>query len=230
MLEDPPKALYRLRFQDGAEGDCVIEASPAGIAFEGEKPDWARLGFHQCPHCPLKQDESPYCPFALAMVEPLRVLDGRNSYDPVDVEVLWRERRVEERTTLQRALGSLMGLISASSGCPHTRLLRAMAWFHLPFSNAEETLFRLLGTYLLGQHLRALRGLEADTDLARLPELYGNLRKVNKGVVERLRAASEGDYGINGLILMDLMASDTRDSLTHLEESLEPYFKEYLEK
>lgn len=226
MTQEALIASYHLSFEDGLS--CLITVSPAGDAGPDALPEWTRLAFHQCVHCPLDPEQHAYCPFAVAMVKPLDALQTRNSYDPVEVTVDWRGRQVRQSTTLQRALGSLIPLISASSGCPHTEMMRAMAWFHLPFSSVEETLYRLLGTYLLGQYLRGRNGLEADTELHQMPALYSNLRRVNQGMARRLRAISESDSGVNGLVLMDIMVADTGDSLSHLEESLEPFFKEYL--
>jgi hypothetical protein len=104
-----------------------------------------------------------------------------------------------------------------------------MAWFHWPFSNSAETLYRSLGTYLLGQHLRQERGLQPDWAMDGLRDLYRNLRLVNLGMADRLRAAAEEDSSLNGLILLDLLAADTLYSLESYEGELDGYFAEYLE-
>jgi hypothetical protein len=84
-----------------------------------------------------------------------------------------------------------------------------MAWFHLPFSGTDETLYRAFGTYLLGQYLREQRGMSADWSMTELREVYRNVRLVNLGMANRLRAALVEDSGPNGLVLLDLLAADT---------------------
>lgn len=219
--------LYRLQFTSGEPAECVLRVGPA--VPELEAPEWARLGFCQCSNCPLDAAVIAYCPFALALAQPLALLVGRNSYDPVRVTIDWRGRTLRQESTLQRVLSSLIGLLGATSGCPHTRPLRAMAQFHQPFSQGDETLFRVLGSYLLGQFLRARKGLPADFKLDRLAELYSQLRQVNRGLARRLQHASATDQGVNGLILLDVLAGETQDMLKDLDKTLGPIFSAYLE-
>ncbi|MNF82964.1 hypothetical protein D3C84_652760 [compost metagenome] len=221
---------YEFRFPDGRlwvhEVDVAAEPGPG----TENAPDWVRLEFQQCGHCPLKAAEVRDCPFARALARPVAVLARSPSYQEVLVTVFWRGREIRQQTTLQRALGSLLGLLGATSGCPHTRMLRAMAWFHWPFSTSAETLYRSLGTYLLGQHLRQERGLEPDWAMDGLRELYRNLRLVNLGMAGRLRAAADEDSSLNGLILLDLLAADTLYSLDSYEGELDSFFAEFFEE
>ncbi len=222
---------YEFRFPDGRLWVHEVDLSaPAAAASVEAGPDWARLDFQQCGHCPLKAAEVHDCPFARALARPVAVLAHSPSYQEVLVTVYWRGREIRQQTTLQRALGSLLGLLGASSGCPHTRMLRAMAWFHWPFSTSAETLYRSLGTYLLGQHLRHERGLEPDWSMDGLRELYRNLRLVNLGMAGRLRAAADEDSSLNGLILLDLLAAETLYSLDSYEGELDGFFAEYFEE
>jgi len=218
---------YHFTFTDGEsiEHAVALEA----IRELPEAAAWTRLDFHQCPHCPLSTSEVQRCPFAEALQQPVDMLSTHASFEPVTVLVCWRGRKISQYTTLQRAAGSLLGVIGATSGCPHTRLLKAMAWFHQPFSGSDETLFRVLGSYLLGQYLRTRHGLEADWDLAGLREVYRNLRQVNLGMAQRLRAAAEQDSSVNGLILLDLLAADTLHSLDQYDGELDRFFAEYLQ-
>ncbi|NWL80190.1 hypothetical protein DM872_25390 [Pseudomonas taiwanensis] len=220
---------YEFGFPDGRLWVHEVDLAGQGASSD-DLPDWARLGFRQCSHCPLSVTEVHHCPFARALARPVAVLAHSPSYEEVRVAVFWRGREIRQQTTLQRALGSLLGLLGATSGCPHTRMLRAMAWFHWPFSNSAETLYRALGTYLLGQHLRRQRGLEPDWDMDGLREQYRNLRLVNLGMAGRLRAAAEEDSSLNGLILLDLLAADTLYSLDSYEGELDGFFAEYFEE
>lgn len=229
MPPDQTDALiaYRFTFADGQSVEHGVDL--AGTAELPAAAAWTRLDFQQCPHCPLATSEVQLCPFAAALQQPVSMLAAHASFEPVEVLVRWRDREISQHTTLQRAAGSLLGAIGAASGCPHTRLLKAMAWFHQPFSGSDETLFRVLGSYLLGQYLRTQHGLTADWDLAGLREVYRNLRQVNLGMAQRLRAAAEQDSSVNGLILLDLLAADTLYSLDQYGGELDRFFAEYLQ-
>lgn len=220
---------YHFEFADGRNWQHRID--PAAVPDRPGQglPDWTRLGFKQCEHCPLSEANSPHCPFAVALVEPVEVLAQMPSYEEVQVRVLWRGRDIRQRTSLQRAFGSLLGALGATCGCPHTRLLKAMVWFHLPFSGSDETLYRVLGTHLLGQYLRQQRGLSADWSLNSLRELYCNLRLVNLGMTARLRAAAVEDSGPNGMVLLDLLAADTLYLLEQYEGELDRYFEAFFQ-
>jgi hypothetical protein len=222
---------YHFEFADGRSWQHQVDLDPAPAVGQPLEvlPEWTRLGFQQCSHCPLREAESPHCPFAVALLEPVEVLAQLPSYEAVAVQVLWRGRDIRQRTTLQRAFGSLLGVIGASSGCPHTRLLKPMAWFHLPFSSSDETLYRVFGTFLLGQYLRQQRGLSSDWTLNDLRELYRNLRLVNQGMTKRLRGAALEDSGPNGMILLDLLAVDTLYSLDQYDGELDRFFEAFLQ-
>jgi hypothetical protein len=228
MAQNPNESLivYRFLFADGqsAEHTIALTETPPATGHA----EWTRLGFHQCPHCPLATEQTSHCPFATALEAPVHFLGTRPSHSEVDVQVTHRGRTIHQHTTLQRAVGSMLGAIGATSGCPHTDFLRAMAWFHQPFSDNDETLFRAIGTYLLGQHLRAMQGLPADWSLAGLREGYKNLRLLNQGIAKRLRSAAQEDSSVNGLILLDLLASSALNSLDQYEGELDRYFADYL--
>jgi hypothetical protein len=222
----PLDVVYRLQFDSGEPRVCELRVDQTRSS--ATPPEWAKLAFCQCSNCPLDPGEVDYCPFALALAKPLAVLAARNSYDPVQVHVLWRGRTLLQATTLQRVLSSIIGLLGATSGCPHTRILEPMAHFHQPFSQGDETLFRVLGTYLIGQLLRDKQGLSADFSLAQLADHYKQLRQVNQGLARRLRHASAADQSVNGLVLLDILAAETQDLLDDLDESLRPIFTAYL--
>lgn len=219
---------YRFQFSGGRSWQHCVEMEP-DTAGATDLPTWTRLAFHQCAHCPLQVERSVHCPFAVALVAPIELLAQSPSYERVGVEVHWRGREIRQRTTLQRAMGSLLGVVSATSGCPYTRIFKAMAWFHLPFSNTDETLYRAFGTYLLGQYLREQRGLSVDWSMSELREAYRNLRLVNLGMTNRLRAGVGQDSGPNGMVLLDLLAADTLYSLDQYEGELDRYFAEFFE-
>lgn len=55
---------------------------------------------------------------------------------------------------MQIGLYSLLGLVMATSGCPHLDFLRPLALHPLPFSSIHETVFRVSSSYLTEQYFR----------------------------------------------------------------------------
>lgn len=171
-----------------------------------ELPSWTRLDFYQCPHCPLTITGFPHCPLAIHLVNIVKGFHHLSSYDPIQVEVITAERRVLLETTAQRAIGSLMGLIIAVSGCPHTTFFRPMARFHLPLASEDETVFRATSSYLLAQYFLNNQGEKPDFELKGLKKIYENMQIINTTIAQRLRAATETDSSVNAIILLDLYA------------------------
>jgi hypothetical protein len=169
-------------------------------------PAWARLGFHQCPHCPLTADQSPLCPFAQGLAGFVERFDAFRSFDKATIEIVTEVRTVVATKPLQQGMASLVGLIGATSGCPHLAFYRPMARFHLPFARDDETLYRVFSMYLLGRYLaddatasgpRAMDGLIALTSAA---------IDVNRGMAERVRAALTKDVVVNAVVILDMFA------------------------
>ena len=115
-------------------------------------PAWTILRFHQCPNCPFTADTHPHCPLAVNLVNVVNHFDRLLSYKEIHVDVMTGERSVSQDTTVQEGVSSLMGLVIATSGCPHTAFFKPMARFHLPFSSEEETMYRATSMYLLAQY------------------------------------------------------------------------------
>ena len=182
-------------------------------------PDWTRLSFHQCSNCPLREETHPRCPVAVRFVDIAERFEQVVSYDSVRVEVETEDRKIEAETRAERALASLMGLIMATSGCPHTAFFKPMARFHLPLATRLETIFRSVATYLLAQYMRGVPAA-AEADLS---ELYARMRIVNASITRRLRAAGRTDSTLNAVVLLDVYAmavptalEDTLEEIRHL--------------
>lgn len=222
------KIHYAFGFNDGEQWSVTVELSVQPLAVDPPYPEWTRLGFHQCRHCPLSSEDVSHCPYAVALQEPARATVNRASHEPVSVTVFARTREIRAETTLQRAMGSLLGLIGPFSGCPMTAILRPMARHHLPLSSPEETLNRAFGTYLLGQYLRAQHGKTSDWDMRGLGAIYADLRVLNLGMSERLRASQQEDAGVNSFVLLDLLAADVGYALDQYEGDLDETFREFL--
>ncbi len=213
---------YRFLFSNGREE--IIEVKIDKLTMEsisdnpGAPPDWCRLDFHQCSNCPLQVESNPYCPLATRLVKLMAAHKNVVSFDEVEMEVTTPERIVSKHTTAQRAVSSLMGLIMATSGCPHMEFLKPMARYHLPLATEEETIFRVVSTYLLAQYFRHKNALSTDLDLEKLKKIYGEIRMVNTAMASRLRTVSEQDSAVNAVILLDIFAKTVPYSI---EDSLE---------
>ena len=62
--------IYRFVLPDGSAEQFVTEVTPSidtGASVTDEIPEWTRLEFEQCRHCPLAATESPVCPVANAL-------------------------------------------------------------------------------------------------------------------------------------------------------------------
>lgn len=224
-----PALVYQFTFADGETAHlAVLPAGPDTVAVsDADLPPWTALEFHQCGNCPLTPTSAALCPMAVQFVPLVRIFANRNSFDPVTVEVEFDERWVRKDTTVQRAMGSPMGLLAAQSGCPRTAFLRPMARYHLPFASEEETLYRAASMYLLAQYLKQQQGGEPDWALSNLRNHYAALQKVNAKMAQRLRSSNQQDGAINAVTLLDLLAKALPYSIDEALADLAPVFASY---
>jgi hypothetical protein len=166
--------------------------------------EWARLDFQQCPHCPLTPAQSPLCPFADPLSDFIEGFDEFWSYETAVIEIITATRTVVGHKPLQHGMASLIGLIGATSGCPHLAFFRPMARFHLPFARDDETLYRVFSMHLLEAYLKG----EPLTDATwqGLRERNHAATQVNRAMVKRIRAAFHKDVVLNALIVLDSFA------------------------
>ena len=227
------KVSYRFELAEGTTEVVDLELDTKTVELVGnvpaDVPSWAKLDFHQCPHCPLSSATDPDCPLMANLAGIVGKFDRILSHDEVDLEVVLPERRVAGRTTAQRALGSLLGLVIATSGCPRTAFLKPMARYHVPLADEDETLYRASSMYLLAQYFMRQAGGETDFDLKGLESLYKDLRTVNAAIVQRLRESTSADSLINAVILLDLYARfmpyAIEDSLDEFKHLFTPYLE-----
>jgi hypothetical protein len=122
-----------------------------------------------------------------------------------------------------------MGLVMATSGCPHTAFFKPMARFHLPLASKEETAYRATSMYMLAQYFLKKEGHNADFDLDGLKTLYDNLQVINISIVDRLRAVTETDSSVNAIIVLDIYAKTLqvviKESLERIRYLFDPFFK-----
>ncbi|MBN2430119.1 MAG: hypothetical protein JXQ27_01530 [Acidobacteria bacterium] len=169
---------------------------------------WTELDYYRCPHCPLDPAQHAYCPVASDLEALVDAFKDELSHSPCTVRVITAERVYMKEVTVQTGVYGIFGLIMATSGCPHFQFLKPMAYFHLPFSTVEETVIRVISTYLATQYFHAKNQEEADWTLAGLPAFYHNIQQVNEGIIQRLRSLSKrGDAHTNAMAILDAFAS-----------------------
>lgn len=164
-------------------------------------PEWTKMDFYPCAACTCKET---HCPVAVRLVEPLRIFSEIISHEPATIEVETLQRRYVKDTDMQQGIGSLFGLLMATSGCPSLRVFRAMARYHLPFASFEETFFRVCGTYLMGELFRQEGMPSRESVVAGLSEVYERVSLVNSHIMQRLRKghSSIADSSPNAVALL----------------------------
>jgi hypothetical protein len=226
------KLIYTFHLPEGPQEVFVLEYDDKSLELlhvkSDDLPDWTGLSFHQCPHCPLSTDDTVRCPLAVSIVAVVKQFQNILSFDEIYLEVDTEERKVSQKTTAQRALGSFMGVIMAVSGCPHTAFFKPMARFHLPLSSEEETIYRSTSMYLLAQYFKGRKDGMEGYSFAGLDTIYKNIQIVNSAIVERLRVASEADSSVNAVIMLDMYARIMPYVIEDSLEDIEYLFTSYV--
>jgi Domain of unknown function (DUF6901) len=193
-------------------------------------PPWAKLDFCQCPNCLLDIESSPNCPIAVHMVKLLKMFQTLLSYETVHVDIITPQRGISKETSAQKSLSSVMGLIMATSGCPHMEFFKPMARFHLPLASAEETIYRAASMYLLAQYFLRKEGREADLDLEGLKQIYENIQTLNVAMFKRLQSTCDKDVAVNSLTILDVFAQTLPFVIEQSLEEIRYMFLPYLTK
>lgn len=186
--------------------DLRIDAKHLKLIRENSRnlPEWARLGFRRCPHCPLDLKLYAYCPVASSLADIVDRFNAVISHDRLELNVITADRQISGKTTAQQGLSSLLGILFPTSGCPHTAFFKPMVRFHLPLASEEATLFRAAGMYLLAQYFTMKQGGRGDFELDGLKEIYNNMHILNRYMADRIRSATLKDSSVNAIILLDV--------------------------
>ncbi len=225
---------YRFILEDGDQRTFDLKIDPQKMALVNNRPSdlpsWTELTFRQCPNCPLTPRTHPQCPLSLSLVNIVSTSGKLAPSQRIRVEVTTTERFVAQDTTAQKGISSMMGLVIATSGCPHTAVFKPMARFHMPLSSVEETVYRAASMYLLAQYFLNQEGAPVDFNLEGLTRIYRNIQLINESIAERLRAGSQTDASVNALILLDMYARHLpiviEDSLRDMRHLFQPFFPE----
>lgn len=193
-------------------------------------PSWVDLTYQQCPNCPLKAETTPHCPVARNLIPLIDVCSAMVSYQELDVSIKTPDRVIAAKTTAQRAVSSVLGLVMATSDCPHTAYLKPMARFHQPLASEEESIYRATSMFLLAQYFRSRHSLAYRYDFSGLMDIYANLKIVNRAMAQRLRGAIEQDAAVNAVILLDLLSQTVTWSIEDGLEEIAQLFNSYTGK
>ncbi len=224
---------YRFLFQSGREEIFNIQLDGATLdpldPGSQTPPEWVRLEKNKCTNCPLDKLEVFFCPLARRLLPLVERLGDVVSFDNVDVTVVLDERTVTRSASAQEGISSLMGIVTATSGCPHTAFFKPMARFHLPFASTEETFYRAASMYMLGQYYRWQAGKGIEMELEGLLNYYRQVEVVNSGIAKRLRAERREDGAINAIVLLDMFVKAMPEQFGDTLKELKPLFQSYID-
>ena len=229
---EPIRIQYHFNFEDKFQEkvEIILDRQTLRSKPGSKKPKkWTNLEFCQCENCELKKDSSPQCPIAANLDHIIDKFSKRKSFEIVQVRVETEERTYEKKVALQQGLGSLIGIIMVTSGCPTMEILKPMVRFHLPFATIEETTFRAASFFMLAQYFRNRKNKKIDLELEALLKGYQEIQKVNIGITDRLRSTSEIDAGTNAIVLLDIFAKTLPTSILDGLMDIEYIFKPLLD-
>ncbi|PXA03169.1 hypothetical protein DDZ13_13170 [Coraliomargarita sinensis] len=192
---------YSFKLAKAREVVFDVATEPHELDQSHDFPEWARLGFEQCACCPLKEKDCAYCPAAKQINEVMESFADHDSTESVKVTVKTAERTYYEECDLQVGINSMLGLMMATSGCPVLKPLGAMASFHIPFCTTRETLHRTVGSYLIQQYFKQLKGDVPDWEMKELKELYDLLEGLNRDFSKRIQKSSCSDAVSNAVVM-----------------------------
>lgn len=225
---------YRFTLADGSERSFALALDERTLALLSpadapEPPAWTALENHQCPNCPLATAPEARCPVAVNVDPVIQAFHDSISYDVAEIAVETEARTYVKRAPLQQGISGLIGLIMVTSGCPVLDKLRPMVRNHVPFATIEETTYRAMAMYMLSQFFVQRRGGEPDWDMRALTRVYGEVRKVNKAFVPRLRSLQIEDASLNAVVNLDVFASFTSMTIAaNTLDEVEALFAAYL--
>ena len=218
--------VYNLKLKEGEEYTFTVDIDREDsieASCRKTHPFWTYLNYNQCSNCPLQTSIHKHCPAALDLEEIAEKFGNIISTERADVWVQTKNRTFFKNCDVQEALKSIFGLIMASGNCPILSRLKPLAYFHLPFADIEETVHRLVGTYLIKQYFNSVNGkCEPDWNLKGIETLYKELETVNVHFMHRLQDASTKDASSNALYIFVTLTSLISMDINKMLEALKP--------
>ncbi|PLX17537.1 MAG: hypothetical protein C0601_07200 [Candidatus Muiribacterium halophilum] len=233
------KILYCFDFPDGEKVNVELELDAEDMSLKKEIPDnipeWTKLDFHKCSVCRKDSSKVEYCPVALNIADVIDKFSTLISHSRVRLEIFTHERAFIKEVPVQDGLSSLVGVIMATSDCSVLEMLRPMVLTHLPFATGEETAYRAMSMYMLGQYYRRSKGLDADLDMKGLKKIYERLSELNRCFIERFRFKGGQDAHLNAIVKLSCFGEYTVSSIednlfVDFTKLYKPYYKDGEEK
>lgn len=204
------KFLYQFTFREQITVSFEVKINYKTLLIENDvshiDKEWTKLKNFECPNCPLDKSKNEYCPLAKNLAGVLDFFNTLPSYKEAKVSVETNDRTTYKQTTVQIGVGSLIGIIMASSGCPIIGVLRPLVRFHLPFASLEETEYRVFSTYVFAQYFKFITGEKPDWDLTKLKAAYEQIQIVNKNIVTKLSDVELNDTSRNAVVTLSSFA------------------------
>ena len=227
------RIAYRFQFTDNSVKTFEIILDAVTLELIADKqvapPYWTKLSYHPCENCPLPPT-TEYCPVAVNLARLIDEFRDSISYERTTVTVEVPERTYIKETMIQKALSSIIGIYMPTSNCPIMDKLRPMVRFHLPFQSSAESLYRTISSYLISQFFIARDGKEPDWKLRNLIDIYREISFVNKGMWQRVSAASEKDANTNAVVILHSIGDSVPYFIEHGLDEIEYLFAVYTGK
>ncbi|RMD51409.1 MAG: hypothetical protein D6830_00420, partial [Ignavibacteria bacterium] len=206
MEEGIIKFIYKFNFRDGRKQTFEIDLDEQTLAptkgFPKNPPEWAKMSYFRCNNCTLDPETHQYCPLAAYLSEVIEFFNDTPSFEKAVIIVENNDRGTYKYTAVQAGVSSLMGIIMAVSGCPVVGKLKPLVRFHLPFASLDETEVRVLSMYILAQYFHFKDGEETDWSMEKLKNLYQEIAKVDRNIVEKLATIEMKDTNRNAVIAL----------------------------
>jgi hypothetical protein len=221
------RITYKFQFADNTVKtfEIILDALTLELIADRQTapPYWTKLSFHPCENCPLPP-KTEYCPIAVNLAQLIDEFRDSISYERTTVTVEVPERIYVKETMIQKALSSILGIYMPTSNCPIMDKLRPMVRFHLPFQSSAESLYRTISSYLTAQFFIARDGKEPDWKLRQLVDIYREISYVNKGMWQRVSAASEKDANTNAVVILHSIGDSVPYFIEHGLDEIEYLF------
>jgi hypothetical protein len=229
--ENPIKIAYSFNFETGPDKRVDIILDRQSLAFipkeSASPPSWTKLGHKKCGNCRLDEASNSYCPVAYNLADIAREFKDFFAYENAFVTVTTEERTYSKDTTLEVGLGSLLGIVMVTSGCPGMERLKPMVRFHLPFATLIETVYRMVSMYFVAQYFLKQEGISPDWDLEGLESIYLEVGLINGDFAARLSDAAKKDANVNSLVRLDFFAQMVPFQAEKVLEEIKAYFNAY---
>jgi len=222
---------YEFRFKDGGtkkfrillDDETLTIIPPSRETF----PDWTKLDFKRCEICSFSGE---ICPIAESLIDVVDEFSDVYSTEEVEVVAEIPGRTVSGKMPVQNGLSSLIGIYMAGSACPVTKKLKPMLKTHLPFASIDDTIFRSVSSYLLGQYFIYKYGGTPDWDLKDLIKTYEKIEEVNEKITQRLKSTVKEDANINAIIILDVFAKFIPMTISKSLERLKSLYADWIKE